>query len=418
MAKEIQMCRASSSISSVIGNTSFIIRNFVTGLFPKGFFKHVHIDTRMTQADQDDQEDVYKREKPILVIRPRFSLDDNHVFGKLPDWMSTNYFLFKQLQDNYSPVFYDEKKQIYIYTVPDRVKITFEIEIICNTRMQQLNAAYYLKGSVLHKSYFYLEEETLECEIPKYFIKVLSEHMGYDMRYPAQKQEFLTYLDTGSQSFITEKVKASSGRPAYFYAYQTNLLCLFPENPQVDDGEQKDMLMENFRITNSLEVEFWVHTNYFLETNTLEVAPPPVDDEDMMDVVGDKVVMNFTMNFNYPSMEEDGLALLRKQGYITDDADIDVLPLDEFLPYEYKHVIKYNNKYNISNEDYFTIRVFREHLEVNPDKVTVDWENLTLSSLKPLPNTTYHLVLYGDKDKINKTFYRIKQITGEIYHDE
>lgn len=418
MAKDIQMCRASSGVESVIGNACLTVKNFVVGLFPPGFFKHVHVDTRMTQSEQEDMETVYKRESPILVIRPRFSLDDNHVFGKLPDWMSTNYYMFKELEGNYRPVFYDPEKQVYIYTVPDRFKITFEIEIICSTQIMQLKAGHFLKGSVRHKSYFYIYEETLESEVPKYFVKLLSESMGYDMRVPQQKEEFLKYLDGGSQSFITEKIKASSGRPAYFYAYQTNLLCNFPDNPQLGDGDKKDMVMENFRLTDTLEVEFWIHSNYFLETNTIETPRPP-DDEDYEDMIGgDRIVMNFTMNFKYPDMTDRGFHLLRRQGYITDDSEIDVVPIVDFMPYEYREVIAYNNKYKLDNNEFFRIRLFREGNEVDPAKISVNWDTLEVSSVKPMPNTTYHIALYGDKEKINRVFYRTKQIRGEIYQDE
>lgn len=414
------MCRASSGISSVIGNVSYIVRDFIVGLFPTNFFKKVHIDTSMSALEYDKSE-YFKTEKPILIIRPRFSLDDNTVFGRLPDWMSTNYFLFKQLQGNYSPVFVDLEKETYIYSVPDRVKITFEIEIIASTRMQQINIAHFWKGAVLHRGYFYLKNSYIETEVPKYFIKTLSSLMDYNMQIPQQKDEFLSYLDKGSQSFITEKVRASSGNPSYFYIYSTNMLCQFEDVPQFDDGEQNNQTYENFRVTNTFTVEFWTPSNFFLETNT--VVPPeikdPSPDDLSIDLLGDHVVMNFTFGGSKPAEKLDnGMVYFRKQGYITDsNTELDELPLDDFLAEDIKDVIAYNLKYGIDNDEIFNIRLFRENKEVDPADVNILWDKLTLQNFNPSPDTTYFIFLYADKERVVRTVYRLHEIRKEVYHD-
>jgi hypothetical protein len=417
-SSQIFMCRASSSFSSVIGNVSLIVRRFMEGLFPPSFFKYVYIDTSMTSLAFEN-EDVFKHDKPILVIRPKVSLSDDTIFGRLPDWMSTNYFVFKNLRNNYTPVFVDFDKEIYIYSVPDRIKLTFEIEIICASKMQQINIGQYLKGSVLHKGYFYLGNSYIETEVPKYFIKTLSNYMNVDMTDATQKSNFLNYLDTRSQSFITEKIKTSSGNPAYFYIYNTNILCQFEDYPQLDDGEEKDLTSTNFRITETFTADFSCPSNFFLETK-LPPQPnnPPLPDYSLLaDENG--LLLNYTMKFIPPkelNINNVVFSFLRKQGYITDaDPKLDELDLNDFFSPEMKSVIAYNNKYKIDNNEVFKINLYREDTQVDPANINIQWDTLTLQNFNPSPQTTYHIFAYGDRDKINRTTYRLEQINGNVY---
>jgi hypothetical protein len=414
---QIRMCRASSSLSSVIGNVSLVVRDFIVGLFPPSFFKDVYIDTSMTSLFFE-KEDIFKHDKPMLVIKPRVSLSDDNIFGRLPDWMSTNYFIFKELNNNYTPVFADTEKQIYVYSVPDRVKLTFEIDIVCSSKMQQINVGHFLKGSVLHKGYFYLYDSYIETEVPKYFIKTIADLLNYDLREPQQKSDFLNYLDSKSQSFITEKIKTSSGNPAYFYIYSTNILSQFEDYPQLDDGEQKEMTMNNFRVSETFSVDFSCPSNFFLETKEV-LTPEQMQAEPSLEGLEDSILLNYTMTF-IPPKEVDingkTFGFLRKQGYITDSStQLDELPLDEFFSEDIKSVIQYNNKYGINNDEVFSINLYKENTLVDPRNVKVLWDTLMLQNWNPSPDTTYHIFLYGDKERINRILYHVREIRGEVY---
>jgi hypothetical protein len=367
-----------------------------------------------------EKEEFFKKEKPILVIRPKVSLSDDTIYGRLPDWMSTNYFIYKDLGNNYTPVFADMEKEIFVYSVPDRLKLSFEIDIICSTKMQQINIGHFLKGSVLHKGYFYLYDTHIETEVPKYFIKTIANVLNYDLREPQQKSDFLDYLERKSQSFITEKIKASSGNPAYFYIFNTNLLSLFEDYPQLDDGEQKDMTMTNFRVSETFSVDFGCPSNFFLEIkNDLTPEQTQVDNETRLESFEDSILLNYSMSFiPSPEMDFGGkmYSLVRRQGYITDNnVDLDELDLSGFFPEDVKRVIAYNNKYGVSNDEVFKINLYREQSQVNPDNVKVLWDTLVLQNWKPVANTTYQIHLYVDKPRFNRMLQRIHEISGEVY---
>ena len=119
MDKHVYMCRTTASLSALIGNCSQIMKTWITGLFPKDFFKYVYIDTSMSaNIFAKEKDNVFnKHGSPVLVIRPRFAFDEDTLFGRLPMWMNTNYFNFIQLEGNYQPVFGDTKNGIFIFSI-------------------------------------------------------------------------------------------------------------------------------------------------------------------------------------------------------------------------------------------------------------------------------------------------------------
>lgn len=454
--KQIYSCRATTVLSGIIGNVSYIVRDFIEGLFPPGFIKHVFIDTSMSSLEIEKEKDgVFKYDKPYLIIRPNVSLSDDHIFGRLPDWMTTNYYNFKNLQNNYTPVFADMKNGIYVYSVPDRIKMTFEIELVTSTKMEQLNVAHYLKGSVLHKGYFYLNDAKLETEVPKLFIKTIAKVMNYDLKNEKQKLDFLNYLETNSQSFVTEKIKASSGNPSYFYLYQTNLLSMFEDYPQLDNGEQKDMVYTNFRISEQFTVDFWCPSNFFLETEKILTEEDMKLGWDVIDL-GEKALLNYTMKlipdktFTLHGKEYE---FLKKQGYITDEEyqlnvtekdnkkygkflhekehaeknpdgtykitlkEMDVLDLKNVLHPDVRKVINYNNRYRLDNDVIFKFRIYEEEKLINKKDILIDWHNLRLFNINPKADTTYHMFIYVCRADFNRIIHRVEQLSGNIYND-
>ena len=95
--KRIYAGRATSHFATAIGNVSYIVRNFILDQFPDNFFKKVTIDTTLSANDMDkDRDNVYSKEGyPKLIIRPRIVFDENTMFARLPDWIHTTYFKWK-----------------------------------------------------------------------------------------------------------------------------------------------------------------------------------------------------------------------------------------------------------------------------------------------------------------------------------
>lgn len=433
MDKQVYMCRATTSLSSLIGNCSQVVKTWFTKLFPDDFFKLVHIDSSMSSNTFSKEKDnVFNKEGfPYLIIRPRFTFDDDTVFGRLPQWMNTNYYNFRNLEDNYMPVFLDRNNGIYVYSIPDRIKITFDIEIVCATRMQQINVAHYLKSNVLHKGYFYLYNTHMETQVPKLFIKCAHDLLNYDMSKPDEHAAFTDYLGSNSAEKITEKINPANSRASYYYMYDTNILCIFENNPEVDEGETKDHVKTNFRITDTLTVDFWVPSKYFFETKKV-VKPGDYNLGWDIEDLGEKVDLVYTMQMIPDKFytRKDGVEFTyyKKQGYITEESfpvmddrgdktPYDSIPLQNFFNKDIVDVVKYCLRYNVKMDNVFEMRLYEENKQVNPENLKMDWSTFTLTQLNPKPDTAYHLFVYIGYKEYNRVLERVEKLRGNTYVD-
>ena len=425
-ANNIYMCRATTSLSSLIGNVSLIVKDWFVSLFPEDLFKRVFIDTSMSTKEYiHDPDNVYNKAGfPYCVIKPRITFSNEDTFmGRLPDWMCCNYYSFRKLDENYVPVFADYDIGTFMYSVPDRIKITFEIDIVCATKMEQINIAQFLKMSTLHKAPFYLFDVKMETTVPKLFIKVLNDITHHDMNDPEQHIEFTDYLETHSQEFITEKFNPATSDPEYYYYYSRRLMMMFQDYPQADDGEMKEHSKTNFRITETLDVEFSFPANFFFETK--EVIDPKEyklgwDINDLgqqvklvytMQLIPEKIYKKFDYTFEF----------YKKQGYITDDViydNKDIIDMKFMIKKDLHDVAKYCKKYKINIDTVYDLRLFEDHKEVNPEDIDMNWDTLIMTHNNAKANTTYHLFLYINYAEFNRILKRIEQFRGNEYIDE
>ena len=424
----IYMCRASNSLSSTIGNTSMIVKEFKLSLFPEGLFKRVFIDTSMSTKEYiAEKDDVYNKQGfPYLVIKPRFTFGDDSIFGKMPDWICTNYFNFKHLDENYSPVFADYENGIYMYAVMDRIKITFEIEIVCATKMEQINMAQFLKMSVLHRGYFYLNNATpihMEAQVPKLYIRCIDDILGYDLNDPEEHIAFTDYLESCSQEFITEKFNPATSDPSYYYMYDTKLLMLFEDYPQVDEGEQKDHSKTNFRVTDTLTVDYWVPSCFFFET-IKQINPQDYKLGWDISDFGEQIKLVYTMQMlpeKWYKKYDKTYTFYKKQAYMTEESitdNKDIIDLRFMIKRELKEVAEYCKFHMLDINNVFDMRLYEEFREIDPNNIDMDWDNLILTHENPKPNTMYHLFLYINYVEFNRIRKRLEEKHGNIYIDE
>lgn len=423
--KEVYMCRANASLSGIIGNTSAYIKEWFLGIFPKDTFKKVHVDTSMSLNNfMADKDNVFNKDGyPILVIKPRVTFGEDTMYGRLPDWISTNYYVFKNIE-NYLPVFSDPANEIYLYTVPDRLKITFEIEIICETKIQQINMAQYLKGSVMHAGYFILKNVRMEAQVPKLFIKCVHDIMDFDNSTDDGHAKFVDYLESRSQNYITEKINPSSSDPSYYYMYSPNLACRFEDYPQVDDGEQKDHVKVNFRISEVLTVDFSIPGNFFFETRK-KLNPSDYtlgwDINDNSNPSQLVYTMQMTPEKYYKYDDGREFNLYKKQAYVTEEnleLNEDTIPLTRFFNRDIKDVIDACFKYNIDPNTVFELKVYNDRSrQINPDNIVMDWNDLILHHKECRNDSMYHMYAYINYREYNKILKRFIHSTNQNYID-
>lgn len=414
----ILTCKCGTSFSSVLGNVTSLIKDYVHSVFPKGYINNVYVDTKDLSGDLEE-EDVIRKDKPILVIKPKFDYSaDNGIMGRLPDWQHKNYFIFKQPGFHYIPVLGDVENDLYIYSIPERMKVSFDITVIFNTKMEAMNTAYYFRGSVLHKSYFYMNDVFLETEIPKSMILTIANKLGLDLNNNDDKRDLLEYLNNYSMNKITRKTKTSSGIEQYFYKYKVNLLSMFPEYPEVDDGENVGQVSTGYRMTTSLDIEFTCPYNYILESGkTVKIAE--LDEEESRYLLQDTFSINTTIP-DPPEIEkvdeEQHKKLVVWEGYITDTDVVDVLDISPVMFDSLDTVINYcldeSTDTNIS--DVFDTVLFKGKYAIPPSDYRFEWSSREVINLRPVKDETYHFGIYMDTKKANIILEELDK--GELVH--
>jgi len=399
--QNILVSRASTTVSSIIGNVVSVVKRHIEGNFPKEYFRRVYITTAHTPSQQNENPDnVYKPDLPNLSIRPNFEVQSEHSFQHLPYWYYTHNYIFQNKLRNYRGVLYDEENEFYIYSVPDRIKLSFEVKIKVESLMRQMDTLSYIKQTFNTQGHYFLNAIPIEVEVPKTFIKVLMDEYGVDPNNPSDLNEFNNYLKIYSSNYITSKKNLSTGKISYMYKYPANILCRM--EPPTGDADTKNMSGDNFIVSLNLTMELWTPASFILETgrdldgDACTNLPMEINDS--------SIVFNFCLKTEPPYTIKDK-SLLLWSGYITDtNVDVDRLDMsDMFSQEKIKSIIDYNNKYEIDNFDIFDIIVFRDNLQLKyNDDYTFNWNTLELLTKNPFFNHTHHVGLYGNLKKIQE----------------
>lgn len=401
--KNILVCRTTTSLSSVIGNVTMMMMKHIESKFPKDYFKSSYVSTTLGSIQQYNKSGVYKSQLPKLFMKPEYDLNDNTFFDLIPRWHRANEFLFKNLPRYYKPLLINDEDKFYLYIVPDRLKLNFEVKVRVSSIMQQINFMNYLKHSFNLNGYFFINDVPLEAEVPKTFIQVMAEAKGLDLnKYSLgdiEVMNFNEYLKTFSYGHIVPKKNLADGNLMYSSKYSSNILVKV-ETPSAN-VDRKGMVDGDPEITFNVSSELWIPCNYIFET--IETPSPEIiDDTDVMD--RDHIILNYTVKTT-PDKTIGDKTLLSWQGFITDaNVDVDRLEISDVIEDNIKKIISYNIDNGIDNYSIFDIVLYKdEHKLVRDEHFTFNWETLTLNTLNPYYNMTYHVGLYGNLGKLHET---------------
>jgi hypothetical protein len=401
--KNVLSCRASSTFSSIIGNITSVMKNYILKGFPPNFFSDIYVDTFLPSTKiKEDLDTVFKYRLPALIISPRYEASNETTFDIIPYWRRAWHPIYREARYNYKNVFFDEDGGYFINSIEDRIKMNFDLKIKVQTLMTQLDVINYIRQSFDTRGYFFLNNIPLETEIPKTIIVYLMKEKGIDRYNPNLEdlEEFNTWLKTYSDGYIEIKKNLADGKDMYSYRYKTNILCKI-EPPEADAVNKKNLIDEDALVTFRLSVEFWSPVNYVFETIKTDLTEP--EPLDPIEYDKGNIVLNYSFNSFLEQVIEDK-TLLIFQGFVTDvNIQIDTLDLTSVLSKELKDIINYNNENEIDNETLFKFKVFRDNYTLANNEFNFKWDELKLEIINPLFNMNYYVALYGNLAKLNET---------------
>jgi hypothetical protein len=423
--RDILVGRASTTMSSTIGNAVTVLRDHLYSRYPRGYFKHFHVNTALASKMMEDRdredasdENVHLNEIPSMSVSPRYTGESNTAMQELPYWRQVHSFLFKNTRRNYVGVLFNDEEKIFVYSIPDRVKVEFDVKVRFDTIMQQMDFVNYTRQMFSVGKLYYLNGVRMESEIPKSFIRALMAYKGADPSDRDQVDEFYSYLRKFSMNRIEYKRNLSNGTNSFFYGYDVNLLCNLEEVSGSDyarDGMAEEKPTVDMRFT----MEMWVPTSYVLETKQrFETDESELPTELLSD--GSTGYINHSVKL-VPRRTIGDYTLLIWQGFVSDvNVRVDRLPLDEVFSRRLNSVIgalRETEEGRRRLDEILTFSLYADGQPMSPDRFNILWDGPELTVDAPLYNVTHHLGVYARMDLLNdalaeieNTSYRFKEI--------
>jgi len=398
--------QANTSVSSIMGNVSYVAKEYILSKFPKDYFKEITIANGLISSDmREDNDDVKKKPNPRLSIDPIFIPDENDTFGgSLPEWYNSGEsFVYRDTMNNYYPVLYNDTDEIFVWTVPNKLKINFELKMKVNSSMQKIDLIHYLRRVFLRNKHMYINDVALKAEVPKSIVKSIANMKDYDLEDNDQVIEFYDYLKQYSNGYVVRQMNLSSGLPTYQYRFLANIL-MKVEEPSTGDTEKISMIEKDSVVNTTISFELWIPTNYILESQN-QIEPLGGFDEDLLEDSGSYISHSFKSK---PNKVIEGKSELFWQGYVTDiETKEDIIGVEGIISTNNREIIDHMIENDNVISDLYEIFVYRdgeELIEGEGNDYLFDWTTLELSTFNPFQNYTHHVGLYGNLKSI-KEYY-------------
>src|SRR5574344_1780143 len=207
-------------LAHTCGNITSVVFEDFKNHFPNNFFKTEHVSTRLSirQFKSIKRLIDFKKQKPIVSIQPRLEVERNeemvdairHLYGtNIQDVLRPEYHNAKFFKDTENGIFVD-------FGI-DRLKMSFDFNVLVSTEFQQYNISMHMRNRFRLGHPYYLPTN-LEYHIPDSIIKKISKDSGIPIKSEQDGTiiEFITYLNKISNIPITYQYQTSTGDYKFF----------------------------------------------------------------------------------------------------------------------------------------------------------------------------------------------------------
>lgn len=396
--REIILSKACTSVSSIIGGVTSFMTNYFISKFPDGFFKKIYISDSFNPTNL--RRFIFQKQpKPYFFIQPQFELGNLFMEQPLPYWYTTNYYVIKNTHKNYVKIFEDTSRDISIFYVPNRIKVTFQTGMRLQTQMQAWDVLSYMNQNFEATGFNYVNGISMQAEVPKTFMVNLCRINGWNYNTPDGKESLKKYLSKYSLNGINPVINTATSNISYMSRYFANILINYQDHP-TSDKVVKNLIQSHAQVNYAFSAELWIPGAFIMEINK-ERMDLPLDDSYIQEPDN---AYKFTLVFNkeYIPDEVNGLPIIFNGEYVPDiNVEVDVLDLKPIISEEVVNIIKsLSPHYKL--DDILIINVYANGKKLTCDMYEVDWHRFILKTLKPETNKTYSLFIYGDLDKLHK----------------
>ena len=254
------------------GNVTAFIENWLINLFPKNLFKTVHVNSKIAHNQmRSTGHEILKKTPPMFIIRPRIEWkDDNRFMAGTPIMERMGDLYYKRGFTNLQPFFHDRKNNLTIAYQLNRSVINFDVILIFQTLIQELNWSHYFLNAVRQEIPFNLDT-CLESYISPELLHNLSVLSGIPMADESGSVDyFLKYLNGNSMYPVTLKLQGNTQTNEFFRYYPATIDTVIG-NFATDEGEKIGHITDRYQITFSIRCEYNSCGFYYLFSDKLNL---------------------------------------------------------------------------------------------------------------------------------------------------
>lgn len=399
----INILQSIASASTLIGSLANVVREYIVSKFTPGYFKHIYIDTSETVVQQNrnaaHNSFANKIPYPSMGISPEISLDDP--IGGMEKSMhlsSPNLYMRKDAIREYRKLVVDPDEKFSLMYTGDYITTNFNFKIITNTFMQNADVAFWLKSKFQSNFFQYLNEQHLQTEIPKSFIKFIANIKGWNLDNPDDMDSMRLFLiGTGKRPTSIQKRRSlSTGKECFFIDDEVNLLTLFTDLDCPSSVNRDSQVEGEYIINFRFQVSTYLTNAFILSLNksTLrKCSKETIEDLDsdkhqfeegttssislsLGNILGKKDVIYFT---DSAGSEQIGHLVYENKYLFDTSRKVPKLFLLEELPEEYQRIHSYAvNKLNLDTTSLSTARIYSRGGRMSASQYTFDNDSMTL----------------------------------------
>lgn len=267
---KINILQTVASASTMISSVAGIAKEYILSKFEPGYFKNVYIDTSETSIQQDRNAlynaSANKIPYPSMTITPEISLDSP--IGGMEKSLflsSPNLFIRRNSDRYYRKLVVDPDNDFSISYTGDYITTNFLFKITTNSFVSSTDVAFFLKSKFQTDFFQYLNNQFLQTEIPKSFIKMIADMKQWDLTNNDDMDALRLYLIGTSRQpeYIQKKISLTTGQQCFFVNDTVNLLTLFTDLDCPSSINRDSQIEGEYVITFRFQVSTYL-TNAFI----------------------------------------------------------------------------------------------------------------------------------------------------------
>lgn len=406
---------ANTNIAHTVGNMTAFMREFIKNMFGDKYFRHIHVASRLAYREQKREEnsdyEFIKNKPPILIIRPKVEIYNDDIFGAYSRLM-TNYDDMSQVSDcsNMMPFYTDKVKGCAINYLMNRIRVYFDCTVRVETEYEQINMYHYIRTRYMNERPYWVNT-SLEFPIPRDMIEYVAHMSGVPITGDnGTVKDFLDYMNTHSNKYITMKKNNASSQYDFFMYYPLTVEYIFT------DFSKEDPSKHNWA-TDYADISFTIATEFnavgLFEFTAKNAAKELGMDLSIKTNTDDAITIipYFTISNLFEHTKcDNGFVMYASQIFdVEPQADgsappydiLDMSPL--FEKTNIKDIIVYHNEQGIPNDILLQFIVMKNNEQLhevvvkdntNEGDFEINWDDLSLKIYNIDVGATYRLVIY------------------------